>query len=39
MNYNDAKRKVIIKFMCGALVSLLSAISTIISILKMFILS
>ncbi|WP_295848370.1 YniB family protein [uncultured Neisseria sp.] len=36
MNYNDAKRKVIIKFMCGALVSLLSAISTIISILKMF---
>lgn len=36
MNFNDAKRKVIIKFVCGFVISLLSAISTIISILKMF---
>ncbi|ASK28208.1 YniB family protein [Neisseria chenwenguii] len=36
MNFNDAKRKVIIRFICGFLISLPSAISTIVSICKMF---
>lgn len=36
MTYNDAKRKVIIRLMCGLLISLPSILSTIISVLKMF---